>query len=69
MENKVCSHEGCKRKIKAVDSIMGFCRCEKIFCKRHRLPESHNCQYKFTINKEEFIQANLCVAAKVLVCE
>jgi len=69
MENKVCSHKECKRKIKAIDSIMCICRCEKIFCKKHRLPESHNCEYKFIINKEEFIKANRCIASKVLVCE
>ena len=69
MKNKICSHKDCKKKLKPVDSIMGLCRCEKVFCKLHRLPESHLCQFVFSIDKEKFIKANRCVAAKVLVCE
>ncbi len=64
IQNK-CSFEGCKKKLKTVDKIMGLCRCENVFCKIHRLPEQHNCSFQFIINKDEFIRENKCVAIKV----
>lgn len=65
MENKFCSHKDCRKKLKPIDTIMGVCRCEKVFCKKHRMPESHECQYVFKLDKDKFIEANLCIAAKV----
>ena len=37
-----CAFENCNRKLKLIDFA---CKCEKIFCKIHRLPENHNCVY------------------------
>lgn len=33
----------CKVKINAVDAIISTCKCEKNYCLKHRMPESHNC--------------------------
>ena len=65
MPQKQCAFEGCKKKIKPTDEIMGQCRCEGIYCKKHRLPEKHGCSFQFIINKDDFIAANKCVASKI----
>ena len=39
-----CCLAGCKKKLKLSDTP---CRCELRFCKKHRLPEKHDCQYDF----------------------
>ena len=62
-----CSVKGCKRKINSLDELIATCRCGGTFCNKHRLPEMHECQHDFKINKEEFIKNNLCVANKISV--
>lgn len=34
----------CKVKINAVDVIISSCKCEKKYCLKHRMPESHKCE-------------------------
>lgn len=34
----------CKVKISAVDTIISSCKCEKNYCLKHRMPESHKCE-------------------------
>ena len=41
MPKKRCAYPGCRRKIKPIDAIQGACRCGKLFCSEHRLPEVH----------------------------
>ena len=65
MPQKQCAFEGCKKKIKPTDEIMGQCLFEGIYFKKHRLPEQHGCSFQFTINKDDFIAANKCVASKI----
>tara|TARA_Y100000591_G_C21536025_1_gene546534 strand:+ start:237 stop:461 length:225 start_codon:yes stop_codon:yes gene_type:complete len=49
-----CSLEGCKKKITITDFA---CRCNKIYCKLHRLAESHECTYDFkNINTGKFMK-------------
>jgi AN1-type zinc finger protein 5/6 len=62
--NNLCSHEMCKRKLKLTDYS---CKCNKIFCKFHRRPESHNClyDYKNNIDKNKLINDLKCIASKL----
>ena len=59
-----CAFENCNRKLKLTD--LG-CKCEKRFCKIHRLPEDHNCvyDYKENNNKQKKIEAMKCVSDKI----
>jgi hypothetical protein len=50
-----CPYLGCNKKIK---HILGPCKCEVLFCQRHRLPHLHSCKVKKVINKLEFIKNN-----------
>jgi predicted nucleic acid binding AN1-type Zn finger protein len=34
----------CKVKISAVNTIISSCKCDKNYCLKHRMPESHNCE-------------------------
>jgi len=59
-----CAFENCNRKLKLIDFA---CKCEKIFCKIHRLPENHNCvyDYKENNNKEKKIEEMKCILDKI----
>ena len=61
----ICSHIDCKKKITLTQQIMGKCRCNNIYCIQHRIPESHDCSFNYTMDKETFIQSNKCVESKL----
>jgi hypothetical protein len=55
----------CRKRV----GLTGFrCRCEKLFCPRHRHSEMHNCSFDYkTAGREEIARANpLIRAAKVI---
>ena len=39
-----CAFDGCKKRLRITDVK---CRCESIFCKKHRLPENHECSFDY----------------------
>ena len=60
----ICQKEGCKKKIKLSEQISNKCKCNFIFCKKHRLPVNHECKHNFKIEgieKEKKIQQMKCV--------
>lgn len=59
-----CAFENCNRKLKLTDFA---CKCEKKFCKIHRLPEDHDCvyDYKENNNKQNKIEAMKCISDKI----
>ena len=65
MSKNKCAFKTCNKKIKNVDTIMGKCRCENVFCSIHRLPEQHDCKYEYILDENEFIAANKCIASKI----
>ena len=66
ISNKLtCAHKDCKKKIKLAEQIMGKCRCNNIYCLLHRMPESHDCSFNYTLDKECFIKENKCVEPKL----
>ena len=63
-----CDSQDCKKKV----CLIGTCKsCEKKFCSKHRLPETHNCCKieKLKENRKEQIKEKLlsekCVASKI----
>ena len=60
-----CSFDNCYYKLKLTDFP---CKCEKKFCKIHRLPEQHNCvyDYKKNNNNQEKIELMKCVSKKII---
>lgn len=46
--NNICNFQDCKKKIKLTDF---YCKCNKIFCTIHRLPEYHDCSYNYKLDK------------------
>ena len=65
MPKQICAHKDCKVKIKMIEVTLGTCRCQKVFCVKHRLPERHNCPVIIKLDKDEFLDANKCVAQKI----
>lgn len=51
----------CNKKV----GLLGFkCQCESTFCRNHRLPESHVCDFDFTkAGKEKLAKQNIQVKA------
>ena len=60
-----CAFQGCAKKVNQVEMMMGKCRCENVYCSKHRMPESHYCAFIYKIDRDDFIQTNKCVAAKI----
>ena len=46
----------CKKSV----GLQGFkCKCERVFCNKHRMPEEHSCSYDFKQDhKEKLIKEN-----------
>ena len=42
-----------------------YCRCNKRFCSKHRVCESHNCQYNFKLNAATNTESMKCVKSKI----
>ena len=65
----ICSLETCYKKISLSQSLIGKCKCGKVFCLKHRHSEEHNCSYNYQneINKEKFIENNKCVNTKICI--
>jgi len=42
--NKKCEFQHCNKKLKLTDFK---CRCEHIYCQKHRYAEQHNCTYDY----------------------
>jgi len=42
-----CDVDDCRKKLKITDQAIGKCRCERIFCSKHRHFESHDCDFDF----------------------
>lgn len=59
----ICCYNGCKKKISIVDRLSSTCKCGKVFCLNHRLPETHSCQYDHNfVDKEKEIEKLRCVS-------
>ena len=50
-----CAYEKCNKKLNLVPYT---CRCEKMFCSKHRLPETHNCNYDYKNKGKEILKKN-----------
>ena len=67
MPKKRCAMVGCNKKLASADEIIGLCKCNNLYCVKHRMPENHKCTYCYKIDKDKFINDNLCVAKKLEV--
>ena len=57
----------CSKKITMLLRIMSTCKCGKICCKIHRLPEDHGCEFDYkSCHTDALILANPVVVAKKL---
>lgn len=55
-----CNLKGCTKKVGLVPIV---CRCDKAFCAKHRIPETHDCTYDYKTNgKRKLEEDNKCIA-------
>jgi len=57
-----CNHESCKKKLTIVDRAI-ICKCNKCFCKKHRLIENHTC-IEIIVDTQPLIK---CVPKKLIM--
>ena len=49
-----CAGQGCKKKINITNGFS--CRCTRIFCAKHRHPESHECTYDYKAEGRKLLE-------------
>tara|TARA_B100001094_G_C17697774_1_gene561208 strand:+ start:127 stop:384 length:258 start_codon:yes stop_codon:yes gene_type:complete len=59
-----CQYSDCRKKIKITDYT---CKCGNVYCKIHKLPEDHECNYDYREIglKNKKIEEMKCVSNKV----
>jgi len=64
--NKInkCNHENCSKKIRLSDFP---CKCKNVYCKIHRMPEDHCCEYDYKSpdSKQKRITELECRSTKI----
>lgn len=60
----ICNFDGCNKKLKLTDM---YCKCEKIFCKIHKFPEDHKCDFNYNSEeiKRKTIESLECKSTKI----
>lgn len=48
--NMRCQYHTCRKKLTSVELII-ICKCELVFCVKHRLAEHHECTYDYSKDK------------------
>ena len=63
-KKNICTFKDCNKKIKITDFP---CKCEKYFCKFHKQPEIHKCEYDYKENdkKQKLIESMMCNSSKI----
>ncbi len=56
-KKKRCNFKGCKKKLNLVD-LERKCKCQKIFCSKHRTANDHNCSFDYKTNKDNILKIN-----------
>ncbi len=59
-----CSYENCNKKLKLIHFK---CKCNMIFCMKHKMPEIHNCSFDYRAidNLCQKIENTRCIADKI----
>jgi len=61
-----CNLEECNKKLQLTDFK---CKCNNTYCSKHRLPETHCCNYDYKTNGRDLLnkQNQPCIAKKILI--
>lgn len=55
MSKNVCNLKECSRKLSMIEAMMK-CKCQYIFCTKHRLASSHNCTYNYKLDNQKQLE-------------
>ena len=60
----ICNFDNCNKKLKITDMS---CKCGKIFCKIHKFPEDHKCEFNYNSEeiKRKTIESLECKSLKI----
>lgn len=57
----------CNKRLNIVESSVGKCKCDLVFCSKHRFPKEHQCTYDYkSINENIIIRNNPIIRASKL---
>ena len=50
----------CDKRLGLSDAVTGKCKCEKLFCNKHRIPKAHECTFDYKgLNQEQLKKKNV----------
>lgn len=55
----------CKKKLKIAEELVGKCRCNNIFCTKHRISSQHSCTFDFKNYNKKLLDNEKVEAKKV----
>lgn len=57
----------CNKKLSIVEVSIGKCKCESLFCSKHRYPKEHKCTFDYkSLNERNLIRNNPPIRADKL---
>jgi predicted nucleic acid binding AN1-type Zn finger protein len=58
----------CEKPLQTLQIITGRCKCTKIFCKEHCIPEKHLCDFNYKLKYQTILSSNMphIIASKII---
>lgn len=53
-----CQQEECQKKLTIVEQTTGKCKCQNVFCMKHRFPKQHKCTFDHRGSAKEILIKN-----------
>ena len=66
-KSKRCQFPECSKKLTLVQQ-MTRCKCQKIFCKKHRAGSQHNCTFDYKNEQTKTLETKLLKGKVVNAC-
>jgi hypothetical protein len=50
---KRCNVKNCNKKLSIAELQIGLCKCNKVYCSKHRIFSNHDCDYNYKQENEK----------------
>ena len=50
---KKCNVKDCNKKLSIAELQIGLCKCNKVYCSKHRIYSNHECDYDYKKENED----------------
>ena len=55
----------CNKKLKMAEELVGKCRCNNLYCMKHRISSQHSCTFDFKNDNKKILENQKVEAKKV----